>query len=177
MPFFIFFRFSHFLTIFVIENLMMLKWQLSGLQSETNYKMRPGIFGIRYYSIRSTGQQPVTFSGSNIVPLKKSYIQHRGLVVFFCEATETLRGDFAQLCIDQVIPVVAKKRIPFILCLQRNSEKAMLALDQMITAKEKLQDCLKKTHRIIQKEIIPCKLRILVYSFLYLIRTNRSLLK
>lgn len=131
---------------------MVLKWQLSGLQSETNCKVRPEIFGIRYYFIRNTGQQLVTFSGSNIVTLKKSKsnIQHRGLVVFFYEATETPDGDFIQLCIEQV---VAKKKIPFILCL-RNSEKA---LDQMITVKEKLQDCLKKTHWIIQKEIMPCK--------------------
>lgn len=132
----------------------MLKWQLRGLQIE----VKPGTFGIRYYSTKSTGLQSAVISGNKIT-YKKSSAQHCGLVVFFCKAI-----DISQSRIKQIIHVVAEKKIPFILCLQRDNEPAMLALDQMITAKEKLQDRLKATHWIIQKEI-SCRLYLFIIFY------------
>lgn len=137
----------------------MLKWQLNSLQSNINREVKNRTFGIRYFTIESAGLR-VAYNSSISKSLGKAILNppatFRGLMVFLCKVSETLCDDFSQFCKDQIISIVAKEKIPFILCLDRADDAVSetITLDQIKKATKALRVSLETTHWIIRTEAL-----------------------
>lgn len=150
-----------YICILIIDKCPMLEWQLCNLQSNVNRGVKNRNFGIRYFTIESTGLRISHNSSITENNLKKITLNppstFRGLIVFLVKVSETLCNDFSHFYKDQIISIVVQEKIPFILCLNRtddaNSENSIkteqLALDQIKKITKALRASLEVTHWII----------------------------
>jgi hypothetical protein len=126
-----------------------LEWQLRNIRTNADIGANKKTFGIQYYDLeKNVVRQPASFYG---------------LIVFTCEASESLRNNVAELCIKQIIPIVKEEKLPFILCLKhadiKYSERNMVFLKE---AMRTLQTGLNTTHLVIRTESPLGKLNCLV---------------
>jgi len=118
-----------------------LEWQLRGIQVYADDKKTKRNFGIWYHGLGKNDSQQQPFPG---------------LVVFAWEASDDLCKNVAERCVEQIIPVVQEKRLPFILCLKKKVDDAkgdvgrgMALLNETM---KKLRADLKETHLIIRTQ-------------------------
>lgn len=154
------------LNILIIEKCPTLEWQLRSLQS--NREVRNRAFGIQYFTIESTGLQIAYNSSVSENSYKKLILNppatFRGLIVFLCRVSEILCDDFSWFCKDQIISVISKAKIPFILCLNNadnsvfeNTIKTVI-LNQIKKVTKVLQANMDTTHWIVRMEASLSKL-------------------
>lgn len=143
---------------------MALEWLFHNLQSNANSRLKTKNFCIQYYSIENAGCHSIEVSSDDDDNRTKAALPTQ-LIVFIYKISATLHDDLPRLCEDQVISIVAKSKLPFILVLDhqdtvfaKGSATKIKNGSQMKKAVEALRTILAETYNVVVTEVPAGKL-------------------